>query len=84
MAVPVLFKPVWSNGRPLIDGAVGDVAGVDGLERSERVLYHHVSCHAAAVGQVFSKHKLPIYLFNTDCDARLEWPTGHGNDAPAM
>lgn len=43
MAVPVLFKPVWSNGRPLIDGAVGDIAGVDGLERSERVLYHHVS-----------------------------------------
>lgn len=43
MAVPVLFKPVWANGRPLIDGAVGDVAGVDGLERSERVFYHHVS-----------------------------------------
>ncbi|CAM9187783.1 unnamed protein product [Ectocarpus sp. 12 AP-2014] len=43
MAVPVLFKPVWSNGRLLIDGAVGDVAGVDGLERSERVLYHHAT-----------------------------------------
>ncbi|CAM9112090.1 unnamed protein product [Scytosiphon promiscuus] len=43
MAVPVLFKPVWSNGRPLIDGAVGDVAGVDGLERSDRVLYHHAT-----------------------------------------
>lgn len=43
MAVPILFKPVWANGRPLIDGAVGDVAGVDGLDRSERVLYHHVS-----------------------------------------
>lgn len=44
MAVPLLFKPVWAAGRPLLDGAVGDVAGVDGLERSERVLYHHVSC----------------------------------------
>ncbi|CAN0186321.1 unnamed protein product [Pylaiella littoralis] len=43
MAVPVLFKPVWADGRPLIDGAVGDVAGVDGLERSERVLYHHAT-----------------------------------------
>lgn len=43
MAVPILFKPVWSEGRPLIDGAVGDVAGVDGLKRSERVFYHHVS-----------------------------------------
>lgn len=43
MAVPILFKPVWADGRPLIDGAVGDVAGVDGLERTERVLYHHVS-----------------------------------------
>jgi len=43
MAVPILFKPVWANGRPLIDGAVGDVAGVHGLGRSERVLYHHVS-----------------------------------------
>ena len=44
MAVPLLFKPVWAAGRPMLDGAVGDVAGVDGLERSERVLYHHVSC----------------------------------------
>ncbi len=43
MAVPILFKPVWAGGRPLIDGAVGDVAGVHGLGRSERVLYHHVS-----------------------------------------
>ena len=47
MAVPLLFKPVWADGRPLLDGAVGDVAGVDGLERSERVLYHHVSCAAS-------------------------------------
>lgn len=47
MAVPLLFKPIWSNGRPLLDGAVGDVAGVAGLERSERVLYHHVSFPAA-------------------------------------
>ncbi|CAM9341506.1 unnamed protein product, partial [Laminaria digitata] len=43
MAVPLLFKPVWADGRPLLDGAVGDVAGVDGLERSERVLYHHAT-----------------------------------------
>lgn len=48
MAVPILFKPVWSKGRPLLDGAVGDVAGVDGLDRSERVLYHHVSSRCAA------------------------------------
>lgn len=52
MAVPLLFKPVWASGRPLVDGAVGDVAGVDGLERSERVFYHHVSVAGA---RVFSK-----------------------------
>lgn len=46
MAVPLLFKPVWYNGRPLLDGAVGDVAGVAGFERSERILYHHVSAIA--------------------------------------
>lgn len=42
MAVPLLFKPVWADGRALLDGAVGDVAGVAGLDRSERTLYHHV------------------------------------------
>lgn len=43
MAVPFLFKPIWADGRPLLDGAVGDVAGIAGLDRAERVLYHHVS-----------------------------------------
>lgn len=42
MAVPLLFKPVWAHGRPLLDGAVGDVAGVAGIDRAERTLYHHV------------------------------------------
>lgn len=59
MAVPILFKPVWDNGRPLIDGAVGDVAGVAGLGRSERVLYHHVSLFRPTPPAIMLRDCLP-------------------------
>jgi hypothetical protein len=43
MAVPVLFKAVWLEGRPLVDGAVLDIAGMQGVSRTNRVLYHHAT-----------------------------------------
>ena len=43
MAVPVLFKPVWRGGAPNWDGFVGDVGGLEGLERELPVLYIHAT-----------------------------------------
>lgn len=42
-AVPFLFHPVWSGGRPLLDGGIADRPGVFGLPRGERVLHHHLA-----------------------------------------
>jgi NTE family protein len=42
-AVPVLFQPVWVDGRPLLDGGIADRPGLDGLPRGERALYHHLA-----------------------------------------
>lgn len=41
-AVPVLFHPVWIDGRPYSDGGIRDRPGIEGVPRSERVLYHHL------------------------------------------
>lgn len=40
---PGLFHPVTIDGRPHIDGGVGDRAGLRGVQRGGRVLYHHLS-----------------------------------------
>lgn len=42
-AVPVMFHPVWIDGRPLVDGGVADRPGLSGLEGEPRVLYHHLA-----------------------------------------
>lgn len=42
-AVPLLFQPVWVDGRPLLDGGIADRPGVEGLPRGERVLHHHLA-----------------------------------------
>jgi NTE family protein len=42
-AVPLLFQPVWVDGRPLLDGGIADRPGLDGLPPGERVLHHHLA-----------------------------------------
>ncbi|ACY14197.1 patatin-like phospholipase family protein [Haliangium ochraceum] len=42
-AVPVMFHPVWREGRMLVDGGVADRPGLAGVEAGERVLYHHLA-----------------------------------------
>jgi NTE family protein len=43
-AVPVLFHPVWIDGRPYLDGGILDRPGLLGMPASEeRVLFHHIA-----------------------------------------
>ena len=42
-SVPLLFQPVWSGGRPLLDGGIADRPGVVGLAPGERTLHHHLA-----------------------------------------
>jgi NTE family protein len=42
-AVPLLFHPVWSGGRPLLDGGIADRPGILGVPHGERVLHHHLA-----------------------------------------
>lgn len=42
-AVPLLFHPVWIDGRPYVDGGVADRPGCAGLPEKGRVLYHHLT-----------------------------------------
>lgn len=40
--VPVMFHPVWIDGRPYVDGGVRDRPGLDGMPVEHRTLYHHL------------------------------------------
>lgn len=40
--VPVLFHPLWHQGRPLLDGGILDRPGLAGMP-AQRVLYHHLA-----------------------------------------
>jgi NTE family protein len=43
-AVPLLFHPVWVDGRPSLDGGVLDRPGLAGMPASEpRLLFHHIA-----------------------------------------
>lgn len=42
-AAPVLFQPVWIDGRAYLDGGVLDRHGLAGAGPAERVLYHHLT-----------------------------------------
>lgn len=42
-AVPVMFQPVWMEGRPYSDGGILDRPGLAGMPHTERVLYHHLA-----------------------------------------
>jgi NTE family protein len=42
-AVPLLFQPVWVEGRPLLDGGIADRPGLDGVPAGDRVLHHHLA-----------------------------------------
>lgn len=41
-AVPLLFHPVWIDGRPHVDGGVKDRHGMAGMD-AQRVFYHHIA-----------------------------------------
>ncbi|CAE8600075.1 unnamed protein product [Polarella glacialis] len=44
LAVPFFFAPVYFEvGRPLLDGGIRDLPGLEGVSFGERVLYHHAS-----------------------------------------
>jgi NTE family protein len=40
--VPGMFRPVWSQGRLLVDGGVSDRSGFAGIRTGERVLLHEL------------------------------------------
>lgn len=42
-AVPLLFQPVWLDGRPYLDGGILDRPGITPLHDGERTLYHHLA-----------------------------------------
>ena len=42
-AVPLLFHPIWIDGRPHLDGGIADRPGLDGVPAGERVLHHHLA-----------------------------------------
>lgn len=42
-AVPLLFQPVWLDGRPCLDGGVLDRPGLAGVPQGERILLHHLA-----------------------------------------
>lgn len=42
-AVPVMFHPVWREGRLLSDGGIADRPGIAGVRDGARVLYHHIA-----------------------------------------
>ena len=43
MAVPAMFAPVYLDGRPHLDGGLGDMPGVLGVPPQARILYHHAT-----------------------------------------
>ncbi|CAM9786267.1 unnamed protein product [Chrysoparadoxa australica] len=62
MAVPFLFKPCLVNGAPHWDGAVSDMAGVCGLSRDDRVLYHHATVMPVGLTPHISQFKNLVTL----------------------
>lgn len=40
--VPLMFRPVWVDGRLLVDGGVSDRAGLSAVEPGERVWMHYL------------------------------------------
>lgn len=40
-AVPIMFHPVWIEGRPYLDGGILDRPGLEGVPAG-RVLFHHI------------------------------------------
>lgn len=42
-ALPLLFQPVWIDGRPYADGGIADRPGLRGAPPSARVLFHHLA-----------------------------------------
>ena len=46
--VPLMFRPIWSGGRLLVDGGVSDRAGTSVLASDERVLLHWLPSQRSA------------------------------------
>jgi NTE family protein len=59
-AVPLLFQPVWVEGRPLLDGGIADRPGVQGLAPGERVLHHHLASRSPWRGRGAQSMNVPV------------------------
>jgi len=44
--VPFLFHPTWHQGRPLLDGGIGDRPGLQGIPEGTRLFYHHLAARS--------------------------------------
>jgi NTE family protein len=42
-AFPLLFQPVRVNSRYYLDGGIKDRPGMEGVDKGERVFYHHIT-----------------------------------------
>ena len=42
-AVPFLFRPIRIGGAYLVDGGVSDRPGLAGVQKGERIFYHHIA-----------------------------------------
>jgi NTE family protein len=41
-AVPLMFRPLWVEGRPLVDGGLSDRCGASAMRNGQRVLVHYL------------------------------------------
>ncbi|MCA9707688.1 MAG: patatin-like phospholipase family protein, partial [Myxococcales bacterium] len=48
--VPLMFRPVWVDGRLLVDGGVSDRAGTSAVASHERTLLHYLPPRRRALG----------------------------------
>jgi len=46
--VPVMFRPIWRDGRLLVDGGLSDRLGATALSAGERALVHWLPSHRAS------------------------------------
>ncbi len=58
-AFPLLFQPVWINGRPHLDGGVLDRPGLDGMPPGGRLLYHHLASRSPWRGRGSAALRIP-------------------------
>ncbi|HEY4117629.1 MAG TPA: patatin-like phospholipase family protein [Byssovorax sp.] len=58
-AVPLLFHPVYLDGRPQLDGGILDRPGIAGMPAGERVLFHHLASRSPWRGKRGDAMEIP-------------------------